>query len=96
MYGAITDYLGFDMLDGDAKVMGMATHGDPEKYDLSSLIHCDGKRFQLNTNLIGTVGLRRFKYKNRGHFFSKKLIELLGPRRAGELIQDPYLPSCPG
>ena len=91
MYGAITDYLGFDMLDGDAKVMGMATHGDPEKYDLSSLVHCDGKHFQLNTKLIGTVGLRRFKYKNRGHFFSKKLIELLGPRRAGELIQDPYV-----
>lgn len=91
MYGAVTDYLGFDMLDGDAKVMGMATHGNPEKYDLTPLIKCDGRHFSLNTKLIGTVGLRRFKYKSRGHFFSKKLIELLGPRRAGDLIQDPYV-----
>jgi len=91
MFGAITDYLGFDMLDGDSKVMGMATYGDPDKYDLSALTQCNGKGFKVNTKLIGTVGLRRFKEKSRGHFFSKKLVELLGPRRAGELFQDPYV-----
>ena len=91
MFGSITDYLGFDMLDGDAKVMGMATYGDPDKYDLSALANYDGKHFKVNTKLIATVGLRRFKDKSRGHFFSKKLVELLGPRRAGELFQDPYV-----
>lgn len=91
MFGAITDYLGFDMLDGDAKVMGMATYGDPNKYDLSALVNFDGKHFKVNTKLISTVGLRRFKDKSRGHFFSKKLVDLLGPRRAGELFQDPYV-----
>ncbi len=96
MYGAITDYLGFEMLDGDAKVMGMAAHGDPDKYDLSPLVKCDGRRFEVNTKLIATVGLRRFKYKNRGHFYSRKLIELLGPRRAGDLIQDPYVHYAAG
>lgn len=91
MFGAITDYLGFDMLDGDAKVMGMATYGDPDKYDLSPLVDYDGKHFRVNTKLISTVGLRRYKDKSRGHFFSKKLVDLLGPRRAGELFQDPYV-----
>jgi carbamoyltransferase len=91
MFGSITDYLGFDMLDGDAKVMGMATYGDPDKYDLSALANYDGKHFKVNTKLIATVGLRRFKDKSRGHFFSKKLVDLLGPRRAGELFQDPYV-----
>jgi len=91
MFGAITDYLGFDMLDGDAKVMGMASYGDPDKYDLSALANCDGKHFRVNTKLISTVGLRRYKDKSRGHFFSNKLIEMLGPRRAGELFQDPYV-----
>lgn len=91
MFGAITDYLGFDMLDGDAKVMGMATYGDPGKYDLSALANCDGKHFRVNTKLISTVGLRRYKDKSRGHFFSNKLVEMLGPRRAGELFQDPYV-----
>lgn len=91
MYGAVTDYLGFDMLDGDSKVMGMATYGDPEKYDLSSIASCKGKKFSVNTKLIGTVGLRRHKDKSRGHFFSDKLLKMLGPRRAGEMIKDPYV-----
>lgn len=91
MFGAITDYLGFDMLDGDAKVMGMATYGDPDKYDLSRIAKFDGKHFRVNTKLISAVGLRRYKDKSRGHFFSNKLVELLGPRRAGELFQDPYV-----
>ena len=29
MYGALTKYLGFDMLDGEFKVMGMAPYGEP-------------------------------------------------------------------
>lgn len=91
MYAAIADYLGFDMLNGEAKVMGLATFGDPEKYDLSPLVDYTGKKFRLNTQLIGTVGLRRYKNKSKGHYFSQKLIDLLGPRRAGDLFEDPYV-----
>jgi carbamoyltransferase len=29
LYGALTEYLGFEMLDGEYKVMGMAPYGDP-------------------------------------------------------------------
>ena len=32
LYGAITEFLGFDMLDGEFKVMGMAPFGDASKY----------------------------------------------------------------
>lgn len=91
MYAAVTDYLGFDMLDGEPKVMGMATFGDADKYDLSPLVKFTGRNFRLNTQLIGTVGLRRYKEKSRGYYFSPKLIELLGPRRAGSLAADPYV-----
>lgn len=91
MYAALTDYLGFEILDGDLKVMGLAPFGDPDKYDLSELAHFDGKRFRVNTKLITTVGLRRYKAKSRGHYFSKKLVEKLGPRRAGNLLEDPYV-----
>ncbi|MGM0631534.1 MAG: carbamoyltransferase C-terminal domain-containing protein, partial [Pseudomonadota bacterium] len=91
MYAAITDYLGFNMLDGAPKIMGLSTFGDPDKYDLSDLIDYSGKGFRLNTQLVGTVGLRRYKHKSKGHYFSPKLIEMLGPRRAGELFQDPYV-----
>lgn len=91
MYAALTDYLGFEILDGEFKVMGIATLGDPDKYDLSSLAKFDGKHFKVNNKLITTVGLRRYKAKSRGHYFSKQLVEKLGPRRAGNLLKDPYV-----
>lgn len=91
MYAALTDYLGFEILDGEFKVMGMAAYGDPSKYDLSSLASFDGRNFKVDNTLISTVGLRRYKAKSRGHYFSKKLVEMLGPRRAGNLTDDPYV-----
>jgi carbamoyltransferase len=91
MYAALTDYLGFEILDGEYKVMGIAAYGDPEKYDLSYLAKFDGRKFKVDTRLITTIGLRRYKAKSRGHYFSAKLVEKLGPRRAGNLLQDPYV-----
>jgi carbamoyltransferase len=91
MYAALTDYLGFEILDGEFKVMGIAPFGDPEKYDLSSLAKFNGKKFKVDNTLIGTVGLRRYKAKSKGHYFSKKLVEMLGPRRVGNLTDDPYV-----
>ena len=91
MYAALTDYLGFEILDGEFKVMGIAPFGDPYKYDLSSLAHFDGKNFKVDNKLISTIGLRRYKAKSKGHYFSKKLVEMLGPRRAGNLMEDPYV-----
>ena len=48
MYAALTDYLGFEILDGELKVMGIAPLGDAEKYDLSSLATCRNGRFKVN------------------------------------------------
>ena len=61
MYAALTDYLGFETLDGEFKIMGISPFGDPEKYDLSYLAHFNGKKFKVDNTLIGTVGLRRYK-----------------------------------
>ena len=91
MYAALTDYFGFEILDGELKVMGIAPLGDAEKYDLSPLAHCRGGKFKVNNKLIGTVGLRRYKARSQGHYFSRKLVDLLGPRRVGNLVDDPYL-----
>lgn len=91
LYAALTDYLGFEILDGEYKVMGIAAYGDPDKYDLSYLAKFDGRRFQVDTRLITTIGLRRYKAKSKGHYFSAKLVEKLGPRRAGNLLEDPYV-----
>ncbi len=96
LYGAITQYLGFEMLDGEFKVMGMAPYGDANKYDLSRLLTCDGQSFQVNTNLVNTVGLRRYKKDGVGFYFSPKLIKWLGPCRIGDEIDEPYIHYAAG
>jgi len=91
LYGAMTEYLGFEMLDGEFKVMGMAPYGDPHKYDLSRLIEFDGKDFRVNTKLVNVVGLRRYKQNGKGFYFSPALVEWLGPKRDGDEIDHPYI-----
>lgn len=91
VYGAITEYLGFEMLDGEYKVMGMAPYGDAERFDLSRLIRCNGAGFRVNTRYVNTVGLRRYKEDRVGYYFSPKLIGWLGPRRRGDAVDEPYV-----
>ena len=92
LYGAMTEFLGFEMLDGEFKVMGMAPYGDPKRFDFSRLVDYDNKSFQINTKLANVIGPRRYKDKSgKGYFFSPKLIEWLGPMREGDEIDDPYI-----
>lgn len=91
LYGAITEYLGFEMLDGEFKVMGMAPYGDANKYDLSRLVSFENGKLKIDTNFVNVVGIRRYKENGRGHYFSRKLVEWLGPKRAGDEIDDPYI-----
>jgi carbamoyltransferase len=91
MYGALTELLGFEMLDGEFKVMGMAPYGNAKRFDFSRLIDFKDGDFKVNTKLVNTVGLRRYKKDGKGYFFSKQLIDWLGPMRDGDEIDDPYI-----
>ncbi len=92
MYGAMTEYLGFEMLDGEFKVMGMAPYGDPNRFDFSRLIDYDKESFRINTKLVNVIGPRRYKDKSgKGYYFSPELINWLGPQREGDAIDDPYI-----
>ena len=91
LYGAMTEYLGFEMLDGEFKVMGMAPYGDPKRFDFSKLINCQNGELKVNTKLVNTVGLRRFKKDGKGYFFSPALIDWLGPMREGDEKDEPYI-----
>uniref|UniRef100_UPI003569D4A4 carbamoyltransferase family protein n=1 Tax=Immundisolibacter sp. TaxID=1934948 RepID=UPI003569D4A4 len=91
LYGAITEYLGFEMLDGEFKVMGMAPYGDPDRFDFSRLLRCDGRRLRVNNRLVNVVGLRRHKRGGKGYFFSPELVRWLGPPRDGDAIDEPYI-----
>ncbi len=96
LYGAITEYLGFEMLDGEYKVMGMAPYGDPFRYDLTPLMKYGNGKLQVNTKLANTVGVRRYKENGKGYYFSQELIDWLGPRRVGDAADDPYIHYAAG
>ncbi len=96
LYGALTEFLGFDMLDGEFKVMGMAPFGDASKYDFSRLAKFENGELVVNTDYVNVVGLRRYKEKgpdgkSKGYYFTQKLIDWLGPKRSGDEIDDPYI-----
>jgi carbamoyltransferase len=79
VYGALTEFLGFEMLDGEFKVMGMAPYGDPKKHDFSRLIEYGNGDFKVNTELVNVIGHRRCKENGKGYYFSPGLIDWLGP-----------------
>jgi carbamoyltransferase len=91
VYGAMTEYLGFEMLDGEYKVMGMAPYGDAARFDLARLMRVKHGRLRVNTAYVNTVGVRRFKEKGVGFYFSPRLVEWLGPRRKGDVADEPYI-----
>ena len=79
----MTEFLGFEMLDGEYKVMGMAPYGDPDRYPLDRLIRKRGDGFEVDTTLVNTVGLRR-------HGFSTETIQAL--KRAYRILFRSNLP----
>lgn len=91
LYGALTEFLGFEMLDGEYKVMGMAPYGDPSKYDFSRLAQFVDGELVVNTELANVIGLRRYKENGKGFYFSPRLIDWLGPRREGDVADEPYV-----
>ena len=91
LYGALTEYLGFEMLDGEYKVMGMAPYGDATKFDFSRLVDCRDGRLRVNTQYVNAVGLRRYKRNDKGYYFTPKLVEWLGDMREGDVADEPYV-----
>lgn len=72
-YGALTAYLGFEVNEGEYKVMGLAAFGAPRFRDeLAKLV-------TLEPDGSFALGLPYFAYEDVG--FSPRLEELLGPRR---------------
>ncbi len=92
VYGAMTEYLGFEMLDGEYKVMGMAPYGDANRHDLSRLFRWQSRdEVEVDTRYVNTIGLRRYREDGVGYYFSQKLVDWLGPRRVDESIDEPFV-----
>ncbi|HEY4223927.1 MAG TPA: carbamoyltransferase N-terminal domain-containing protein [Myxococcota bacterium] len=76
LYAAITAWLGFTVLEGEQKVMGLAAFGSPTRVDdIERLIHIHGDgSFELALDYFA-------HHADSELGFSQKLEQLLGPRR---------------
>jgi len=75
LYSAITAYLGFKPNEGEYKVMGLASYGDPSKYK--------GKfRKLINYKRGLEVNMKYFEWNRSSRvMFNRNLLELLGDNR---------------
>jgi carbamoyltransferase len=76
LYSAFTAYLGFEVNEGEYKVMGMAPYGKPRYVDkVWKLIRLgDDGSFRLNMEYFS------FHYSTR-HTYNHRFVELFGPER---------------
>ncbi len=85
-YSTFTDYLGFDINDGEYKVMGMASYGDPDRFDLSDLLSFSGGDVRLDRKSLLVPKRRRW----REHAFGARLVDRFGPPRSGDALEPPF------
>ncbi len=83
LYSTLTSYLGFDVLSGESKVMGLAAYGEPRYVDEICRLVAVGDGGQVRLNL------GYFDFIDGARMFTPALAELLGqpPRRPGTAIE---------
>jgi carbamoyltransferase len=84
LYSTITAYLGFEVNDGEYKVMGLAPYGEPRYADRVRALVSSGPGGQF------TLDLRYFDFLRGSRMYSDDLCELFGspPRpREGEITR---------
>lgn len=79
LYSALTEFLGFEVNEGEYKVMGMAPYGEPRYLDeVYKLVQVgDDGSFRLNMEYFSF-------YHSSNHTFNGKLVDLFGTPRVRE------------
>ncbi len=78
LYAALTQYLGFRANNGEGKVMGLASYGEPSYLDaFRRFVTLTDEGFELDLSYFSFFLERRRRY-------SEKLVALLGPERRAE------------
>ena len=72
LYSTLTSYLGFEVNDGEYKVMGLAPYGEPRYVDQVRALVTRGEAGQYRLNL------EYFDFLQRDRMYSDRLIELFG------------------
>jgi len=90
-FGAMTEYLGFEPLDGEERVMAMAMSGDAARFDLARLLRvaADGG-VEIDTRYIDSAGSGGFAQRG-GFRVRPPLTDWLGPRREQGAGEEPWV-----
>jgi carbamoyltransferase len=88
----MTEYLGFEMLDGEYKVMGMAPYGDPHKYDLSRLAKFENGELVDQHRLRPTSSAAPLQGKGQGLLLLAQADRMAGPEARGRHRRRPLHP----
>ncbi|MGE0709416.1 MAG: carbamoyltransferase N-terminal domain-containing protein, partial [Planctomycetota bacterium] len=86
-YSTMTEYLGFDSMNGEYKLMGMAPYGDPSKCDLRGIVRLTEDSFRCDDERVWVA--RRNRYQ--GKHYARGMVEELGPPRTGDALTEPYI-----
>lgn len=82
-YAIITSFLGFEVNEGEYKVMGLAPYGK-ELVDLSKFVSISDEDYQVNLDLFQRVPEHRSQFEP---YYNQRVIEILGqPRLPGTPI----------
>jgi len=77
-YAAFTEYLGFKPNSGEGKMMGLASYGQPERYEeIRKLLTLNQNGFEIDLSYFSFFLERERRY-------TKKLVDLLGEERKPE------------
>jgi carbamoyltransferase len=82
VYAAFTEYLGFRANNGEGKVMGLASYGEPVYAELmQTLLRTTNRGFEVDLTFFDY-------YHDRAHRYADRLVEALGePRKAGAPLE---------
>ena len=87
-YGSLTEYLGFEINDGEYKTMGMAAYGDASRVDLSDILRFGSGDLWLDLDYLWSPKDRRHVPQ---HSFGRRFVERFGPPREGDSLAEPYV-----
>ena len=87
-YSTVTAYLGFNVHDGEYKVMGMAPYGKPEKIKMDHILSYNNAGYHASDDYVWVTRSKRF---DKAKVFSKRMVEDWGKPRIGDSLQEPYI-----
>ena len=92
-YSTMTEYLGFQINDGEYKVMGMAPYGDKTKVDFSNIIKYNKHNYFIDDLYVCA---RKSKRYAPDKMFSRKMVDDWGMPRTGDALTEPYVNIAAG